>query len=425
MTASPPPASGKAARGLFYGWVMVACGFALAFVTGGLHAYTRGIFLKPIAESLGASRLELSLAFTVSTVVMAVSAPLIGWLMDRLPMRPVIAILSAWIGCGYLALSNVTAAWQMYAVYGLFFGIAFHVGGLGAPKLIVNWFTGRRALALSIVAMGASAAGVAAPPLATMMIEAMGWRAALVGLAGIMVAVVVPVIVLVRDGPAVLGLVPYGADPAAVDDGDAFAFAEAREWRVGEVLRQAAFWALVLIFGTMSALFQATSTHLFAHLTDIGVGATAGAAMLSLMALLALLAKPVYGLIADRSSPRLGVVVALGAQLVAMLGLVSSEDPLTLTLALAAFGFGYGGMNPLRNAMIALAFGRASFGRVAGFLRPAMLPLTVAGIPFAGWIHDTTGSYRIAFVSFAVLYIMALAGVIVLGRGGRPPTVAG
>lgn len=423
MTAAPSPT--RIANGLFYGWVIVACGFALGFVTGGLHAYTRGIFLKPIADEIGASRLELSLAFTVSTVMMAVSAPLVGWLMDRLPMRPLIAILCVWIGCGYLALSSVSAAWQMYAVYGLFFGIAFHVGGLGAPKLIVNWFTGRRALALSIVAMGASAAGVAAPPLATAMIEAAGWRSALVGLAVIMAAVVVPVVLLLRDRPAEMGLMPYGDGLENGTDEDAAASNDARDWRTGEVLRQRAFWALMLVFGTMSALFQATSTHLYAHLTDIGISPRTTAVMLSLMALTALFAKPIYGLIADRASPRAGVVLALSLQLFTMLGLLASDEPWVLACALTAFGLGYGGMNPLRNAMVALAFGRTSFGRAAGLLRPAMLPLTMAGIPFAGWIYDSTGSYQAAFVTFAVLYVAAFAGVLALGHGGRRTPVAG
>ncbi len=66
-----------------------------------------------------------------------------------------------------------------------------------------------------------------------------------------------------------------------------------------------------------------------------------------------------------------------------------------------------GGVVPLHGAIAGIAFGRENFGKVMGLMRPAMMPLQVAGLPFAGWIFDVYGDYRLAFQLFLGLYVLA------------------
>jgi hypothetical protein len=44
-------------------------------------------------------------------------------------------------------------------------------------------------------------------------------------------------------------------------------------------------------------------------------------------------------------------------------------------------------------------------------MRPAMFPIQILGVPFAGWIFDVTGSYDIAFQVFLGLYFLAALAV--------------
>ena len=37
----------------FYGWVIVAAAFLGSFSSGGMQAFTFGVFIKPMSESLG------------------------------------------------------------------------------------------------------------------------------------------------------------------------------------------------------------------------------------------------------------------------------------------------------------------------------------------------------------------------------------
>ena len=76
------------------------------------------------------------------------------------------------------------------------------------------------------------------------------------------------------------------------------------------------------------------------------------------------------------------------------------------------FGFGMGGVVPMQGAVVGAAFGRESFGRVMGAMRPPMAVIHLLGTPFAGWVFDVTGSYDVAFMTFLGMY--AFAAVVVL-----------
>jgi cyanate permease len=41
-----------------------------------------------------------------------------------------------------------------------------------------------------------------------------------------------------------------------------------------------------------------------------------------------------------------------------------------------------------------------------------MAVIHLAGVPFAGWIYDTTGDYTVAFTTFIILYLFAAAAVL-------------
>ena len=71
---------------------------------------------------------------------------------------------------------------------------------------------------------------------------------------------------------------------------------------------------------------------------------------------------------------------------------------------------------PLQGALVGRMFGRERFGIALGAMRPAMFPLQIIGVPLAGWIFDTTGSYDIAFEIFLGLYLLA---AIVASRFGE------
>ncbi len=410
-------------------WLIVASGYLIGLLTSGLLAYTRGSFLVPIAEEIGSSRLELSLGFTIASAATAISAPIAGYLLDRYPVRRIALLLALWTSVGYFALAAIDGKLGLFIVMGLCFGLAtYHLGGPTPAKLIVEWFDARRGLALSLISMGASTAGVLTPPIATALIESIGWRMTLVSFGVMIMTVVVPLVLLtMRNAPhrgdratmAAPAVQTTQATPDINVEGDAAARAAIplsvdRAWRRGEYLRNPNFWAVVIIFGTMGCIFSGVTLHLFPHTTDLGIDSIRASFIVSAMALMALISKPLFGWLVDHFDPRISVAVALLTQTGGVALLLFGATYPAILLAAAAFGTGYGGMVPLRNALTAITFGRQSFGEVSGAMRTSMAPLTMSGMPLAGWIFDTTGSYAVAFTVFIGLYLVAIAAIALL-----------
>jgi MFS transporter, OFA family, oxalate/formate antiporter len=403
-----------------YGWVIVVTGYLVGLLTSGMHSYTRGIFLVPMAETLESSRLELSLGFTIAGLVAAGSAPLAGWMLDRWPLRRLMTAMALWTVAGYLALASIDTRFGLFVVMGLFFGLAtFHLGGPAPAKLVVDWFPVRRGFALSLIAMGASTAGVLTPPLATALIERFDWRWTFVIYGAITLLLVVPLILAtVRNAPAPRPGVPDAAGPEP-GDGDTqpkAAVTPARAARAAKpsdraYLRSRNFWSMVIMFGVMGCVFSGVSLHFFAHMTDLGIAPLRASFILSVMAALAFASKPVFGALVDRLDARVSVGLSLICQFAGVGLLLLAHAEWQFLVAAVTFGFGYGGMVPLRNALTAIGFRIAAFGEISGAMRTAMAPLTMGGMPLAGWIFDVSGSYAAAFWTFLALYVAALAAL--------------
>ena len=88
-----------------------------------------------------------------------------------------------------------------------------------------------------------------------------------------------------------------------------------------------------------------------------------------------------------------------------------SIELIWFALGAALFGYGVGGIVPLHGNVVGKTFGSERFGAVLGLMRPAMFPIQILGVPFAGWVYDTTGSYALAFQVLFVLYGMAALAI--------------
>src|SRR3990172_9649599 len=72
----------------YYGWWIVVVSFIGDFMSAGVGAFAFSLFLKPMSEELGWARSMTAPAFTLRTIAGAVSAPIMGPLLDRYGARP-------------------------------------------------------------------------------------------------------------------------------------------------------------------------------------------------------------------------------------------------------------------------------------------------------------------------------------------------
>ena len=402
----------------FVGWRMVAVAFFVDFIAVGVFFYSYGVFFKAIAAEFGDSRLGVSIGISVTQGVGAVLAPFIGRALDRYPLKRVIATGAIAMGSGFLLLGFVQTPLQFYLVLGVFIGFgAGAMGQLATSKLVSNWFVLKRGTALGIAATGISVSGVIMPAITAWLIGEFGWRNGFVTYGIITLIVVVPVVLrLVISRPEDIGLLPDGETETTTLPPPKPAL------RTREFISNPNFWFLVAIIGLLFCIQSATLIHMVPQLTDRGIDLVSASFIASCTAFFGILGKLIYGALVDRWDVRRALWLGIGFQVSGQLLMLFTDGYAGFLIGASLFGFGMGGIVPMQGAVVGAAFGRESFGRVLGAMRPAMSVIHLIGVPFAGWMYDVTGSYDPAFQTFLVLYVvtaLVVAGLKVETRSAH------
>ena len=412
MTPAPP--------GLFYGWWMVAMAFVAQGLSAGCTTYLPGLFVKPMAEEFGSERGTISLGLSAASLTMGALSPFLGSALDRRPIRAVMAAGALAVATSFLLMASAPRLWLVGAAYATLtaFG-AIAAGPLSGSKLVANWFEATRGRALGVASMGTSAGGAALPPLAAAAIEAWGWRGALAALGAAVAALAVPLIwLLVRNRPEDHGLLPDGAAPGAAHATAFEQAAPAPQLTVGEVLGDRNFWAIGLAVGLSFAILGGMLVTLHPFATDRGIDGARAAYLFTILSISGIVGKLVFGILADRTSKRALMAVAIAMTGAFLLMLLSEPGYATLAAGCAFAGLALGGFLPIWGALIAECWGRASFARVMGLMGPLMTPLTMSSVALPGMVFDRTGSYALAFQIFLGAFAVAAACLLLL----RPPT---
>lgn len=399
----------KRSNPTFFGWRMVAVAFFVDFIAVGFFFYSYSVFFKSIAAEFGDSRLGVSIGISVTQGVGALLAPFIGRALDRFPLKRIMAAGAVSMGTGFLLLGLVQTPLQFYLVLGVFIGFgAGAMGQLATSKLVSNWFVLKRGTALGIAATGISVSGVLMPATTAWLIGEFGWRNGFVAYGVITLVIVVPLILrLVVSRPEDLGLLPDGATEAATLPPPKPAL------RTSEYIRNSNFWYLLITIGLLFCIQSATLIHMVPQLTDRGIDLISASVIASSTALFGVMGKLIYGALVDRWDVRWALWLAIAFQVTGQLFMLFGNGYSGFLIGASLFGFGMGGIVPMQGAVVGAAFGRESFGRVLGAMRPPMAIIHLLGVPFAGWVYDSTGSYEPAFLTFLGLY--AVTTLVVLG----------
>ncbi|MFZ4603640.1 MAG: MFS transporter, partial [Caulobacterales bacterium] len=145
--------------------------------------YSLGVFIGPLMAEYKWSLGDIVFAQSVMSIIVALTAPLAGILVDKVGVRP-LALLGALIisasmaGFAFINGSLVAyyACWVLVALGTTLASVVIWL----AP--IVSHFSRTRGLAVSITLCGSNLAGAIAPMLAVSLINTSGWQAAYLGL---------------------------------------------------------------------------------------------------------------------------------------------------------------------------------------------------------------------------------------------------
>lgn len=404
----------------FYGWVIVGA----AFVTMGIGVNARTAFsllFPPILDEFGWERGLTAGAFAVGFVVSTPFAPWLGWLMDRRGARAVILLGVAMMGTGLVLAAFISRPWHLYLTLGfLVSGGSLCLGYTGHGLFLPNWFVRRRGLALGIAFSGVGIGSIVLLPWAQHLIGARGWRAACLGLAVVMFLALVPINVLFpRRRPEDMGLLPDGdarppeGTPASRPRNIVDPLWTATDWTLGRAARTARFWWVFVGFFTALFAWYEIQVHQTRYLLDIGFRPEPAAYALGLVALAGVVGQIALGHLSDRLGRELiwtfGCAGFVACFLILLTMRASPTTPLLWAMVLSQGMLGYG-MASVFAAIPAELFQGRHYGRIFGTLSLATGFGSGAGPWVAGWLHDRTGDYVLAFeVGIAACVISAMA----------------
>ncbi len=413
---------------MFYGWRIVSVVFLTHFISVGLVFYSYGVFFKSLATEFGGSRFGVATGMAVMQVGIAAVSPYLGRLVDRGSIRHIMCGGALLMAIGFAAASRIEALWQFYVIMGTLLALgSVMLGAIPGSTAVANWFSTRRGIALGVAGMGISLSGLAMAPVATGLIESIGWRNTFLVYAAVTLLTVIPAVWWVMvNRPEQMGLLPDGGEAGADASDTAAAQTPSSRpaspvaspptavWSTREALREPNFWVITLFVGLNFFANGAVLTHIIPHATDIGFEPLAAAWVLSTMAGFGVIGKLLFGWIVDWLPKRAALWLASGLQALGVALVFFAVKYPALLAAGAVFGLGMGGIIPIWGATIGAGFGRQAFGRVMGLMGPLMLPIHLFGIPYAGLVYDRTGSYDIAFLTFLGVYALAMIATLFL-----------
>ena len=410
----------------YYGWVILFAAGSSQFARNAAASLTLAVFMYPIAQELGWSRTLIAGAAGAGGLAASGASPIVGWLSDRYGVRLVLSASILILGISTLSLAWATVPIAFYLAYGTGRVIFSSPIQIGASVVVSRWFVRLRGRATGLLGLSHSAGMVLFPLIAGLVIQTRGYQTAWIVLGVIVLAVALgPVTLLIIQRPEDVGLRPDGDEEDGQDcdqGGDASAATE-EAWTLKEAMRTPALWMLAFVTGILFLLQAGINIHQAAFFRDQGLGAAIAATSVSLNAVFVGLGSVAWGWLLDKVSARTALA-GVAIMMSVTSGLFATADSTLEALAYASlFGFSLGGLLTVPPVAFANFFGRSSLGSIRGVTEPFTSLGQAIGAVLSGVIFDLTGSYNIAFLSYAVLGIMTLVLVLAVRPPRRPNRV--
>jgi len=387
----------------FYGYVIVAAAFVMLAVMGGTY-FSFGVFFTPLLTEFDWTRAMTSGAFSICILLEGVLGMVMGRATDRWGPRMVITLCGFLLGLGYLLMSQISALWHFYLLYGVIIGIG--LGGLWVPpvSIVVRWFSKRRNMMTGIAVAGTGIGGLITPLIATWLISTYDWRLSYVILGSVVLVLVVLSAQFLKRDPAQVGQLPYGENGREVhglqlgDNGLSFR----------EAIYTKQLWLVSGLFFCFGFCVFIIMVHLVPHAIELGIPAASAANILAIIGGVSIAGKTIMGAATDRIGTRTGIIIGFILVFATLVWLVIVRELWMLYLFAIIFAFGYATMVALMSPIIAELFGIRSVGILLGIVNFAATIGCAVGPVLAGWLFDISGSYQLAFLLCAAVSLIGL-----------------
>jgi MFS family permease len=341
--------------------------------------------------------------------------------MERFSPKRVAVAALALVALGTGVTVTMTASWQLMLYWGVFVGLGTGCLALVFASLVANrWFVARRGLVTGIFSAAYATGQLIFLPALTSVIMTSGWRASSLIVAAFAAAVIPVFAIFFRNSPEEVGVLPYGGEHEVSAGGAAPKTAKATIKVLIEASKKPAFWILA---GTFFVCGWTTNGLIGAHFIpaahDHGMPAGTAAGLLAVVGIFDFVGTIASGWLTDRVNAIILLVFYYGLRGLALLSVPfvlgpSVEPPLLFFIVF--YGLDWIATVPPTIELCRKYFGRAQSPSVYGWVFASHMIGAAIAASFAGAIRETQGSYFIAWLTAAVLCLVAAGSVLLLRR---------
>ncbi|MEY2769341.1 MAG: hypothetical protein RL359_977 [Actinomycetota bacterium] len=293
-------------RRIHPGWIAVAVTFATLMATAGFRS-APSVLIVPLEDAFGWSRSDISLAVAINVLLFGLVAPFAAALMEKFGIRKVVMSALTTVSIGAFLTIFIQAPWQLIATWGVIVGVGTGSMALVFAATVANrWFVQKRGIVTGLLTAATATGQLIFLPGLSHLALTYGWKSVSITVASFSLSVVPFIYLFLREKPADLGLLPYGA-PA---DWQAPAVSELSAGALAiDTLKQSSknrdFWFL---FGSFFVCGLSTSgligTHFIPAAHDHGMPTTLAASLLAMVGVFDVIGTLCSGWLTDRYDPR-------------------------------------------------------------------------------------------------------------------------
>ena len=340
--------------------------------------------------SLAWSRADLTGAITLAIFMSAFCSPLYGRLIDAGKGAQMMTAASVLGGLCMMVLSLVTELWQFYLLWAVI-GMCM-AGSLYEPcfALITRARGAEAKRSIIFVTLVAGFAGTVSFPIAHGLVQAFGWRSAVLCFGMTAILIVAP-------------LMWFGA--GAVEKAGAHRHMESPHLLPVErsFLSSPVFWYLAIGFGLIAIVQGVTLHHLLPILNERALHPDVAVMAISFIGPMQVAGRLTM-IVAERRVSIHGIAVAcfglIGLSIIALI--LAGVTPALLIAFVILFGGSYGVVSIVRPVIARSLLGERQFGAKSGGLALIYL-IGAASAPFLGSLVWGQGGYRMVLPGLVVL----------------------
>lgn len=361
--------------------------------------YNWTVFSPVVQVELGVSASKVANVFAFCQICFCAGGFLSGFIFYKVSFKKSMFISSIMILAGLLLTSKAEQVIEIYLGYSILFSFGAGFAYKALLTTILTWFSDKPGVASGVLVMGAGLSAFVFNVPSSLLIQAYGWRIAMITLACIafVVAFAIALIVSPKSDKQTKRNNPIEQDDTQISTCEMMKSPEFYMYFV---------WSVVLLAGCSSLSGTSVSCG-----TSFGVSATFAASLSMIISLFNSISRVIYGIIYDKIGRKMAMGIATALFTLAVILLFCAFETHHMVLLSCSFifiGLSFGAVPTISSAYIMETFGTKYYPSNFSVQGCYTLFSSLFGTMLFSMLFTETGSYEISYMYLIVYAFSAI-----------------